>query len=672
MIRSLYSGVSGLKSHQTKMDVIGNNISNVNTTAFKSKSINFSDMLYQTTQGATAPNPEKNIAGINPRQIGLGVKTAAISSSITTEGSTQTTGNPFDLKLTGEAFFIVNDGTNTYFTRDGAFAVDAAGYLAMSGTGYNVMGWTNIAEDGSVIKDNVKPIKVLDAASKSYDAAATTQAYIAGILDKNDKNLETDDGKITTLQIYDKRGYAYNLRMGIKPATGQTVSTKNITNIERKYNLPAKLYKIDNSVGTFKFADGSVVTSTDMPEGLYEALMQEASVKRGTTLGVDTTVNANTIGITDATSLDAFLTAKGITLDSSSDIYKELAKGTFTVDFKGATAYSTDGTRDGIIDISDAVADTLGASAVSTSTLTNPDDSTVTPTGIAVDVTDFVVTQKIPSDDSGTTYSLLYKKNGTDTSVDPMVYEDWAKLLAYDMNPAKIAEYTTTENITKTEILEGQYQVSLLSMTDSENKNVDITNLNNPVYNLVYNTADGSFNYVGAAGSKNFTLNLSQLGDNFENLTVDMSTSKNVDNNGSSTISGTSGDLDGNNAGRKVGELTGVSISTDGMIYATYSNSQTRVLGQIAVATFANASGLANVGDNCYESTQNSGAFDGIGVDIKASGTGYMTSGCLEMSNVDLSNEFTNMITTQRGFQANSRIITVSDTLLEELTNLKR
>ena len=90
------------------------------------------------------------------------------------------------------------------------------------------------------------------------------------------------------------------------------------------------------------------------------------------------------------------------------------------------------------------------------------------------------------------------------------------------------------------------------------------------------------------------------------------------------------------------------------------------------MATFANASGLAKEGDNLYSATQNSGDFDGIGQDITDDGTGYMNTGVLEMSNVDLASEFTEMITTQRGFQANSRIITVSDTLLEELTNLKR
>ena len=123
--------------------------------------------------------------------------------------------------------------------------------------------------------------------------------------------------------------------------------------------------------------------------------------------------------------------------------------------------------------------------------------------------------------------------------------------------------------------------------------------------------------------------------------------------------------------GRKLGDMSGVSIQQNGMIFAAYDNGMTRLLGQIAVAEFANASGLERAGENLYSATLNSGEFDGIGTDITANG-GKMTTGQLEMSNVDLSAEFTEMITTQRGFQANSRIITVSDTLLEELTNLKR
>ncbi|RKM57453.1 flagellar hook-basal body complex protein [Butyrivibrio sp. X503] len=152
-------------------------------------------------------------------------------------------------------------------------------------------------------------------------------------------------------------------------------------------------------------------------------------------------------------------------------------------------------------------------------------------------------------------------------------------------------------------------------------------------------------------------------------ISVDFTTLTNQNTHGSSTIKANKGDLSNLNTGRMVGEMNGVNVGTDGRIFATYSNGQTKLLGQIASAEFANASGLSKEGDNLYASTLNSG--EATIQDITTDG-GYMNTGVLEMSNVDLSQQFTEMITTQRGFQANSRIITVSDTLLEELTNLKR
>ncbi|MBE5874179.1 MAG: flagellar hook-basal body complex protein, partial [Lachnospiraceae bacterium] len=141
MMRSLYSGVAALKTHQTKMDVIGNNIANVNTTAFKSSSITFSELMSQTTQKASGANATTGTGGTNARQIGLGVKSGAIMTNISGQGSSQSTGNPFDIMITGDNFFVVSNGTENLFTRDGSFYVDGAGNLAMTSTGYNVMGW---------------------------------------------------------------------------------------------------------------------------------------------------------------------------------------------------------------------------------------------------------------------------------------------------------------------------------------------------------------------------------------------------------------------------------------------------------------------------------------------------------------------------------------------------
>ena len=137
MMRSLYSAVSGLKTHQTRMDVIGNNIANVNTEAFKASSVRFSEIMYQTTSGASAGNGATGTGGKNAKQIGLGVKSGATAVNITGAGSAETTGNPFDLRLNDKNatnFFVVSDGTNRLFTRAGDFYVDGNGHLCMSAT----------------------------------------------------------------------------------------------------------------------------------------------------------------------------------------------------------------------------------------------------------------------------------------------------------------------------------------------------------------------------------------------------------------------------------------------------------------------------------------------------------------------------------------------------------
>ena len=143
MMRSLFSGVSGLKAHQTGMDVIGNNIANVNTTGFKSSRTTFADTLQQTLTGASAPGD--TVGGTNPKQIGLGTGVASIDM-LFTDGSVQSTGKNTDLCLSGNGLFVVKNGNQTYYTRDGAFEFDSAGNYVLPSSGLYVQGWT--ATDG--------------------------------------------------------------------------------------------------------------------------------------------------------------------------------------------------------------------------------------------------------------------------------------------------------------------------------------------------------------------------------------------------------------------------------------------------------------------------------------------------------------------------------------------
>ena len=172
----------------------------------------------------------------------------------------------------------------------------------------------------------------------------------------------------------------------------------------------------------------------------------------------------------------------------------------------------------------------------------------------------------------------------------------------------------------------------------------------------------GDLENIGTGGAQSSTISLDASGLTMYASATDIKYSK-----------GRTDELTGNvvGAGKAVGTMTAVGINEAGGVVASYSNGDTKIIGQIAVTTFANPTGLEKVGENLYAATLNSGSFDGIGKDISETG-GKIVSGYLEMSNVDLADQFTTMITTQRGYQANSRIITVSDSLLEELINLKR
>ena len=440
MMRSLFSAVSGLKAHQTKMDVIGNNIANVNTVAYKSQSVTFGDVYYQTTQVATGPNEASGKGGTNAKQIGLGSTVGAISVDPTAQGASERTDNTWDLMISGDKFFVVSNAGNTYFTRAGDFTTDLDGAIVTQ-SGANVMGWKADA-DGNIIKDRVQALYATSPEYTYTAPAATTGVTITGNVDSR----ETGDIAYT-VNFYDSLGNEYQATLNL------TYDSKDAAAGTTSYNVV-----------------GGSVTMNGQPTEL--------------SVSCDSQVVFNT---------------------------------------------------------------NTGASMVGNA-------------GLALTFTD--------------------------------------------------------------------------------------------------NSADGSGNIanIGTNNGNTSTINVDASG-----LTLYAA---------ASNINATMG-INGTGAGKAVGKMKSVGVNEAGQIVASYSNGDTKKIGQIAVASFTNPSGLEKVGDNLYAATLNSGSFDGIGEDISES-SGKITSGYLEMSNVDLADQFTNMITTQRGYQANSRIITVSDTMLEELINLKR
>lgn len=530
MMRSLYSGVAGLKTHQTKMDVIGNNIANVNTVGFKSSSVNFADQFYQTMSSATGADATTGAAGTNAKQIGLGSSVASITTNITEQGGTQTTNRALDVAINGDSFLIVKSAGATYFTKSGALNVDAGGTLYCTTNGATVQGWmatTDAQGNQTITKNTVQDLTVMSADNMYYAPTETSAVTITGNIDKSDPDLvvtsndikdatkiDTKNGKKLTFSFYDELGQEYTVKMN--------------------------MYKIASTPAT-----AAAGTTPAKP-----ALSNYA------------------ITLSDVT--DA---------DGNSIFLKKTTKD-------GATTYDTNGVE---IDLG-GVKYSLTKDNINTKT----GEFTLTTSGTVPTLSFIAETGDFSSANEGT-------KKIPDTS------EDLGKALVFQVTNSGSIDNTFTKYV---------------PATDSGGVKID-----------------------------------------FSSLTQ-------YSNSGVSNTSYTKGSRKGLGTGNPAGEMSGISIDDKGMIYGTYNNGSKKLLAQIAVATFANPSGLEAEGDSLFSATLNSGTFDGVGEDVSLSGS--FAVGALEMSNVDLAAEFTSMITTQRGFQANSRIITTSDTMLEELVNLKR
>ncbi len=273
MMRSLYSGVAGLKTHQTKMDVIGNNIANVNTVGFQASNVLFKDVLYQTTQNATGAG--QNSGGTNAKQIGLGTTVATVSIS-RTPGSAQSTNNPYDLMINGDAFFIVSRGGTNFFTKVGAFETDSAGNL-VTGNGEFVMGWQVDPDNPNAIKkDTVSILRPEAEENQTAPPEMTSKAYMNGSIDETDPDLLTADGVVSTVSIYDNLGYSYTVKFSIKQSATDTSSYNvNIVSIKDENNVDIKdNYDYSLNYSTIKFdADSGAFYGVNNQKGLKSTML---------------------------------------------------------------------------------------------------------------------------------------------------------------------------------------------------------------------------------------------------------------------------------------------------------------------------------------------------------------------------------------------------------------
>ncbi len=556
---SLFTGVSGLRNHQSMMDVIGNNIANVSTIGFKGSRMTFADTFSRFMR--TGTNPREGVGGTNSFQIGLGVKTNSIDKNWA-QGTFETTGFSTDLALEGPGLFVLKSSNQTYYSRAGAFNFDADGRLVNPQNGAIVQG--KVANgDGVIPVGNTLEDIIIDTNLK-LPAVSTTEVQWAGNLDSN--------SAVTRSEVVAQRG---NIDLN---AAGPFVTTTAIYNeFGNEYNLQVTYTR----------------TGANTYDMSWEVQDEDGAALTPPQTGVITPIvfEEDTPG------------SGSYTMNAASKALFDTTSGTYFGGIQIATENLDFTINPNLVTQNEAVGN-LSLSA----------DESREPNIISGSITVY--------DSLGNTHQISLK---------------FTKRADNLWNWSASVPGSSTANGLPVEV-KG-------SVEFEPDGSLDTTK-------ILPNSPSLAFQPSGGADVVSVDLD---YGENFNGLTQTNSTSvlSAINQNGSPSAS-----------------LANIYIDQFGFVQGIFDTGDTRNLAQIMVATFSNLNGLISTGDNMYQPYSNSGTarIGGMGDETAT----LVQAGVLEQSNVDLSEEFTKMILSQRGFQANARVITTSDELLQEVTNLVR
>lgn len=778
MMRSLYSGVSGLKNHQTRMDVIGNNIANVNTVGYKKSRVLFKDTFYQTIRGASAATDARG--GTNAMSVGLGMNLSSIDQ-IHTPAATTTTNKTTDLAVDGNGYFIVSNGGKLYYTRAGAFDFDESGKLVSTSNGYTVQGWNAnqdfvLSPSGDVEDINISgfldmPSRATSTmtlsgnlnADQNFTASRNeVQSLIFGSVPNggNPGGLFTlsIDGKTTDLiQVgpngtstaaniqaaleqlnnigagnvsvaWDQSRGRYNIEFkGVLsntdiPAISFTTPqiTETTAGITGSTNEVQTLTLGGAAAGTYTLTYGGF-SSTPIAVGASAAAVQTAlnniaylnghvtvaasgsdytitfdnSLGNVDMLGFEDAYTGGTAAITTTTESQMPLSILPVNEVQSLDLSTSAA-GSFILSYGGVdtaslainanaatiqNALNAIPALNGNVQVEEVTAPVAGVSG-GTYNITfinglagaDTDQLNIANTGSSGTVTtktkgspagnptsaESIITSKDVFDSQGNAITVYYRffkyeiEPGSNPGVKPVVkpVTRWACDVSLDPLFEKQADYNANADLRSVDI-----SGEVPAQAAGDEKMTRIYNIQFDEQGQIINPDNCNANFsinrqlpTPGAGTANVTVTA-----DFQDLTQ---------------FASASSAMVASQDGYAAGKLVSYSIGIDGKIQGTYDNDQTKDLACVALRNFQNPGGLKQVGGTLFQETANSGALpiDAPGIN----GLGTILPGNLEMSNVDLSEELTDMIITQRGFQANSRIITTSDEMLQELVNLKR
>ena len=691
MMRSLFAAVSGLRGHQTRMDVIGNNVANVNTIGFKSSRTTFADTLSQTTAAASAP--QDGTGGTNAKQIGLGANVASIDL-LFTDGSPQTTGNNTDLAISGDGLFIVTNSNGTYYTRDGSFAFDADGNFVLPGSGLYVQGW--MADDAGVLMTSGAVGNITIPNNRSMEATATTIATYTGNLNAATTGYEigsilvnyTNGNSVSTTNYTPTAVAAgtiiLTLSSGEQVTLDSTAATSEFVENSSIAGLPLYTSTVASVTASNELVD--VTLSPTNGSGIWfvngsDAAFTVNNLTTGTFIpGSTTPVTGNVTAVqtvyrggqqlVQLTLTDAAINGNtydngNMTILVGDNSYEvgDIYAGSLNVDSITARQGAT-------VNLADGTSTTVHAQNIPPMTFTstndefirygNDNDGTIT----AIDRTSYtsymfngnLVDSVRVNTSSGLTLDGLTGQSYTTGSTAMFYPSTTTMFTVYDsLGSAHSIPILITKSSANTWEIALSGGGTTYSMTEDDGSVTTVTLTKSPSEGTLTYNADGSY----AGGSASLSIRTTN-GANDMSVAVELS--------GTTQYSG-SNNINASADGNAAGILNSLSFDTTGTVIGTYSNGLKRNEAQVALATFTNSAGLTKTSNSLYQESNNSGTPTISTVSDLGSS---ITPSALEMSNVDIANEFSDMIVTQRGFQSNSKMISVADEMLETLINMKR
>jgi flagellar hook protein FlgE len=712
MIRSLYDGVSGLESEQVAMDVTGNNIANVNTTGFKSGRVTFKESMDQLLQGAS--RPAGAAGGTNPMQIGLGTAVGSIDT-IETQGNLQTTGQITDLALEGNSYFAYNNGKATYYSRNGGLQFDSTGKVVCPTNGYALQGMMANSEGtypvGATIGDITVPFGQkapanattevtygcnLDSDSEGLGTVTHSNRFLASAGAANAGGIPNPDPTLTSL--YDANGNS----LGIMPNDVLTISATDATGVAHTTTL---------TVGGATDTLSSLVTAI---QGIVQG--PGFSIQNTVTQNADGSINVNTSGGAVVNDLRVTSSRPG----SNSYVENAFSWGP-TIPMADAAGVDSGKllrpaeATDPMANVMDSSGNALGLENGDTISLNGQVGGKTIPTGTIVYSAANTTMQNLldaiqqafnlPETDGTPQNNLSVSMNNPDTADDNIPDGSIAirgqKETAFALQNISISANNANQNATAPTVFNanmattdiqaardtGQHSTSIVvydESGDAHTMTTTFTNSGTPGVWLWQITTEGgekilggntgkiTFGQDGSPSSFTFDDGSSQFSFDPMNGSNDVKVNLNVGSPGSFTGI-TQFRSDTTTAARSqdgypMGKLQSISIDESGNISGLYTNGVSKSIAQIYVADFNNPAGLMKEDNSMLSVSANSGQ-----AVMQIPGVGTPTTikpGALEMSNVDLATEFTNMMTTQRAYQADAKVITTSDTLLQTLVQL--